>query len=103
MKQSRTKVEVIEETDDEKITLEKIILIELKNVIEHEENNVRFSQIEVQKYKEKYDNLRNTFRLDEPVKEWSRRELLFWIYHKGLVLLSGLVCFWDHCCHDDHL
>ena len=69
MKQSRTKVEVIEETDDEKITLEKIILIELKNVIEHEENNVRFSQIEVQKYKEKYDNLRNTFRLDEPVKE----------------------------------
>lgn len=29
-----------------------------------EENNLRFSQVQVQKYKEKYDNLRATFRLD---------------------------------------
>ena len=57
-----------EETDDEKITLEKIILTELKNVIAHEENNLRLSQVEVQKYKDKYDNLRATFRLDEPEK-----------------------------------
>lgn len=60
---------MVEELDDEKITLEKIILAELKDVIEKEENNLRFSQVELEKYKKKYDNLRITFRLDQTEKE----------------------------------
>jgi hypothetical protein len=56
-------VEVLEEIDDEKVTLEKIILTELRAVIEKEENNVRFTQVEIQKYRKKYDDLRRTFKL----------------------------------------
>jgi hypothetical protein len=55
---------VNEEIDDEKVTLEKIILNELKAVIDKEENNVRFTQIEIEKYKRKYDDLRKSFRLE---------------------------------------
>jgi hypothetical protein len=62
-------VEVVDEIDDEKITLEKIILTELKNVIEKEENNLRFSQVEIEKYRKKYDTLRTTFRLEGVEKE----------------------------------
>jgi hypothetical protein len=45
LNQSRVRIEMEEETDDEKITLEKLILTELRGVIEREENKVRFSQI----------------------------------------------------------
>jgi hypothetical protein len=66
---SRAKVEVLEEIDDEKVTLEKIILTELRAVIEKEENNVRFSQVEIQKYRKKYDDLRRTFKLEGDEKQ----------------------------------
>lgn len=45
LNQSRVRIEMEEEIDDEKITLEKLILTELRGVIEREENKVRFSQI----------------------------------------------------------
>jgi hypothetical protein len=62
-------VEVLEEIDDEKVTLEKIILTELRAVIEKEENNVRFTQVEIQKYRKKYDDLRRTFKLEGEEKQ----------------------------------
>lgn len=65
LRESQCRIEIVEEEDDEKITLQKIILTEMKSTIEREENNIRFSQIEVEKYRKKYEDLRKTFRLEE--------------------------------------